>query len=43
MEAYQIKADNAHTHIEQLADLDIYCQPLQLRKTGIICTIGCFE
>ncbi len=36
----QIKADKASSNLEHMAGLDIYCDPMTIRKTGIICTIG---
>jgi hypothetical protein len=36
----QLKAEEANSNIEHMSHLDIYCDPMTIRKTGIICTIG---
>ena len=36
----QLEAHTAATDLELSGNLNIYSDPLQARKTGIICTIG---
>jgi hypothetical protein len=36
----QAKAQAASNSLEHMMNLNIYSDPMRLRKTGIVCTIG---